>query len=337
MADLLGRTELDSRQRTMVQTINEAGDDLLGVLNAILDFSKAESGKITLELQEFNLPKHIESSVIHMAEKARDKGLEFIVEVDKSIPQFVYGDLDKVSQVVSNLLSNAIKFTESGSVIFSVKMVNISEDTVTLRTAIEDTGIGIAKHKQEQIFQAFEQEDSSVTRKYGGMGLGLAVSTQLIELMGSKIELESEPGKGSRFWFDLNLPYTTTPTMDMELLKQETGGNAELIRKTMELFTANAPVLKDKIQSAIDNDDNEALKVSANSLKSYIAYFSKAGAYNHCAPLEDIVRNGVLPAKHAHAAELFREQLVPALQKNFAVIKRILDGEMPESQPQFLR
>ena len=210
MSDLLLRTKLSSEQASMSVTIKTAGDNLLTVLNGILDFSKIEAGKLYLESVAFTLRDTIFDMVKSLSPMAHKKGLELVVDVDNSAPDAIKGDMIHIRQILLNLLSNALKFTEVGEVIVKVKLLELQEQKkqVKLRFTVTDTGIGIPKDKQSSIFYAFEQADTSVTRKYGGTGLGLTISMRLAELMGSRLYLESEEGKGSTFYFDLLLDYT---------------------------------------------------------------------------------------------------------------------------------
>lgn len=206
MADLLLRTQLSANQSSMANTIKNSGDNLLSVLNDILDFSKIEAGKIQLDAVTFNLNDLVFDTVKCLAPAAYKKNLELIVSISQKTPDYFFGDAIRIRQILLNLLSNAIKFTEEGEVTLSVQVLQQEGNIVTLRISIIDTGIGIPLEKQKAIFSAFEQADSSTTRKYGGTGLGLAISSCLVELMNSTLRLESQQGVGSSFWFDLSLP-----------------------------------------------------------------------------------------------------------------------------------
>ena len=205
MADLLLRTRLTPDQASMAAAIKTSGDSLLLVLNDVLDISKIEAGKLSLEYIPFHLRDMLYDSVKGLTPIAYKKALELILHVSPSVPDLVVGDPMRLRQIILNLASNALKFTEKGEVLITVLTVSEGENGVRLRFAVTDTGIGIPASKQVHIFQAFEQVDTSTTRKYGGTGLGLAICSSLLALMGSRLELNSEEGTGSIFWFDLEL------------------------------------------------------------------------------------------------------------------------------------
>ncbi len=207
MADLLLRSNLTKEQAVMAATIKSSSDSLVKVLNDILDFSKIESGKMYLDPTPFSLRDMVFDAVANIVPMAYKKNLEVIVHVAPKVPDHLIGDWTRLRQVVLNLSNNAVKFTEKGEVTIAVRVLSQGKDTVRLRLSVTDTGIGIAPDKQKMIFSAFAQADSSTTRKYGGTGLGLAISTQLVKLMDSEMCLESSPGYGSSFWFDIDLPF----------------------------------------------------------------------------------------------------------------------------------
>jgi two-component system sensor histidine kinase/response regulator len=201
MTDLVLGTELNPEQLEYLNMVKGSADALLALLNDILDFSKMEAGKMELDHLSFNLRKSLGEVVKTLAVKAQQKGLEFIFDVSPEVPDTVMGDPARLRQVVVNLVGNSIKFTEKGEIEVSVQVEAPSNTGTILRFGIRDTGIGIPVNKQHQIFGAFAQADSSTTRKYGGSGLGLTISAQLVGLMGGKIWVESEAGKGSTFYF----------------------------------------------------------------------------------------------------------------------------------------
>lgn len=186
-----------------LQTLRFAAENLLVLINDILDFSKIEAGKITFENTAFNLRELIASAQNTFRMRAEEKGIAFRVRIDRSIPEFIKGDPVRLNQIITNLLSNAIKFTERGKVVLEVTAKQQSAENVLLHFSVTDTGIGIPKEQHVRIFDYFTQASGDTTRKYGGTGLGLAIIKRLLELQGSRIELESEEGKGSRFFFDL--------------------------------------------------------------------------------------------------------------------------------------
>ena len=210
MTDLALDTELTPEQRDYLETVKASSDSLLTVINDILDFSKIEAGKIDLEAVDFNLRDSLESTLKTVALRADEKGLELLCEVAPEVPEIGCGDSTRLRQVVMNLVSNAIKFTQQGEVAVKVQVESRDATDCVLHFTVSDTGIGIHKEKRELIFAPFSQADSSTTRKYGGTGLGLTISTRLVQMMGGKIWVESEEGRGSQFHFTARLGAAST-------------------------------------------------------------------------------------------------------------------------------
>lgn len=205
MAELLLRTQLIPEQRDYLNMMMFSADTLLTIVNDILDFSKIDAGKLVLEVVEFNLSDVIGAVVRPLYPKAFEKGIQFLIDYDVKLPPAYFGDPLRLSQVLINLLSNAIKFTNQGSVILRVKSISSGKGKQTLRLSVEDTGIGISEAKQSIIFEAFSQADGSTSRTFGGSGLGLTISSRLVQMMGSRIEVKSELNDGSIFYFDVEL------------------------------------------------------------------------------------------------------------------------------------
>ncbi len=201
MAQLLSQTELRSHQRDFLSTIDESAHILLRLLNDILDFSKIEAGKLELERTDFRISECVARATQMLVLRAAEKGIEIAGRVAPEIPDYLVGDAGRVQQVLVNLLANAVKFTEAGEIYVNVNAESTLSDKVRLHFSVSDTGIGIARDKQEQIFHPFEQAEASTTRRFGGTGLGLTISRQLVELMHGQMWVESEPGCGSRFHF----------------------------------------------------------------------------------------------------------------------------------------
>ena len=222
MSTLLAETSLDDEQSDYLQTIRLSSDQLLAVINDILDFSKIESGKLDLEAEPLSPLSAIEEACDIAAPRAREKNLELIVDVPEGargglpdLPAAIAGDITRIRQVLINLINNAIKFTEKGEVSVSVRRLPGASDAqvALLEFRVSDTGIGIPSDRIASLFQAFTQVDASTTRKYGGTGLGLAICKRLVELMGGNIGVDSEPGKGSTFWFTIQAPVAQAPVL----------------------------------------------------------------------------------------------------------------------------
>jgi len=201
MTDLALRTRLTAQQRDYISTANQSAEALLAIVNDILDVSKIEARRLSLDRAPFNLRDTVEDAVKLLASRAHEKGLELACRIPPDVPDGLVGDPGRLRQIVVNLVGNAIKFTDRGEVVVDVALDRLGGDEASLRFTVTDTGIGVPQDKQWQIFGAFVQADSSTTRKYGGTGLGLTISAQLVELMGGRIWVQSEPGKGSRFHF----------------------------------------------------------------------------------------------------------------------------------------
>jgi len=201
MLELALDTPLTEEQEDYLKTSLESAESLLALLNDILDLSKIEAHKLDLEMIDFNLHSTVEGVAHILAQRAQVKNLELACYIQQDVPAYLRGDPGRLRQVLVNLVGNAIKFTQQGEVLMRTELIHQDKTHALIRFEVQDTGIGIAKEHHELLFQSFSQADVSNTRKYGGSGLGLAISKQLVELMGGEIDFESEPGKGSRFWF----------------------------------------------------------------------------------------------------------------------------------------
>lgn len=206
MAQVLANTSLSEEQRDYLDTIIESGNVLLTLLNDILDFSKIEAGKLTLESIAFDMQRLVREVCRLLSGAADNKGLELKVQIAPGCPQHLVGDAGRLRQILMNLVGNAIKFTERGSVSIEINALPSQHKRAHLRIAVRDTGIGIAPEAQQRLFKTFSQADDSTTRRFGGTGLGLAICKQLVDAMGGRIGVESNPGEGSSFWLELYLP-----------------------------------------------------------------------------------------------------------------------------------
>ncbi|MBX2906874.1 MAG: response regulator [Taibaiella sp.] len=214
IAELLIEDKPTERQRENLQILHSSAIDLLSLINNVLDINKIDSRKLELEKVTFSLSRFLDDLTRSFRKRAEEKHLDFHLNVDTSLSNVVVNsDPTRLAQVMYNLLSNALKFTDTGSISVSANIIGKTQDRITVAMSVTDTGIGIAADRQSAVFEAFAQASADTTRNYGGSGLGLAIVRQVLQLLGSKIEMESEIGKGSRFYFTLTLPLaeTTSP------------------------------------------------------------------------------------------------------------------------------
>jgi len=230
-AQLCLETQLTPVQRDYLEKVSSAAGSLLGIINDILDFSKIESGKLDIEMAPFSLDEVLRGVAAIISIRAEKKRLEFLIDEEYGIPHALVGDSLRLGQVLNNLASNAVKFTETGEIEIRIRVERLSpgdgesDGQAVLRFTVSDTGIGMAPEQIENLFQSFSQADASTTRKYGGTGLGLAISKRLVEMMGGRIWVESTPGKGSVFTFEI--PFGFLPEQKREM--PEFGGVRVLV------------------------------------------------------------------------------------------------------------
>ena len=232
MAHLALKTELTPKQQDYLNKIQSSANSLLGIINDILDFSKIEAGKLDMEAVEFDLLETMDNVANVITVKAQEKeNLEVLFYLDSQVPNFLVGDSLRLNQILVNLGNNAVKFTEKGEIVLTTKIMEKSDDTVTLQFSVRDTGIGMTAEQQAKLFQAFSQADTSTTRKYGGTGLGLTISKRLVNMMGGEIWIESEAGQGTTFNFTANfglgketVKRRFVPAPDLRGLKGAGGG-----------------------------------------------------------------------------------------------------------------
>lgn len=264
MTALLMETPLNGEQKECVQIIHKSGESLLRVINDILDFSKIESGKVDLERSAFDLQTLVEEAMGLHTLRAQQKGLELAYMVNRDVPRDVKGDPGRISQSLANLIGNAIKFTDRGEVVVRVSLDRHDGPSAVVRFTVADTGIGISEEEGAKLFQPFTQADGSVTRKYGGTGLGLTISKRLVELMGGTIGFESEKEKGSTFWFTIpfekaGIPRKTEVT-DISgfkgLVVDDNETNREILTQMLSTWG---------IRSASVDNGHEALRVLKQS------------------------------------------------------------------------
>jgi signal transduction histidine kinase len=205
MTDLALDSDSEAERQEYITIVKNSAESLLGILNDILDFSKIAADKLMLERVGFNLQQTVSETLKTLAPRAGQKGLELIYDLADNVPHNVVGDPTRLRQVLINLIGNAIKFTSTGEVVVSLAVEASDDTTATLQVAVRDSGIGIPSDKLDSIFEAFSQADTSTTRQHGGSGLGLSISSRLVELMGGHMSVDSEPGKGSTFRFTIVL------------------------------------------------------------------------------------------------------------------------------------
>lgn len=227
MTELVLNTPLDEQQRNYLATVKQSGNALLALLNDVLDLSKIEAGKMELEAIPFDMREVAVDAVRLLAVPAFGKGLELVCHVAPQVPDYLIGDPNRVRQILVNLVSNAIKFTATGHVLVEIVLESSTAQNATLHCLVKDTGVGIAQNKVNDIFEAFKQEDSSTTRKYGGTGLGLSISMQLTQLMGGDIWLNSQLGVGSEF--HVVIPFAVAPAIPSSKPLPDLSGNRVLL------------------------------------------------------------------------------------------------------------
>jgi len=247
LTELVLDTKLDKEQRNYLSLAKISADSLLSLINDILDYSKIEAGKLDIDAINFNLVESLGETMKTLSLRAHQKGLELAFEIKPNVPDSLVGDPGRLRQIVINLVGNAIKFTEHGEVVLQVDTESATEGAVRLHFIVIDTGIGISAAKQDSIFEAFEQADGSMTREYGGTGLGLTISSRLVELMGGRIWVESQLGHGSRFHFVLRF------VVQKPIAKSTLPNDAEILRDMRVLIVddnaTNRQILLKMIES----------------------------------------------------------------------------------------
>jgi PAS domain S-box-containing protein len=256
---LLMNTTLNRKQIDYLKKVEQAANNLLGIINDILDFSKIEASKLTLENTEFDINKVLENISNILSVKLQNKNLEIIIEKDLDVPDYVIGDPTRVGQVLLNLSNNALKFTENGEVSLRIKKEKEYGEFIVLKFEVEDTGIGIDEKYIDNLFTPFTQEDASITRRYGGTGLGLTISKRLVEMMGGKIFVESEKNKGTKFTFTIQFLKSfrkkaeyVLPSIDLEKINTLLFEKNINIAKVLDLYLKR---FKFKVDTVINNEE----------------------------------------------------------------------------------
>jgi two-component system, sensor histidine kinase and response regulator len=226
LSHLALKTDLTPRQRDYITKVQTSGQHLLGLINDILDFSKIEAGKLDVESAEFDLQTLLENTNSLMAERCQAKGLALAFDVAPDVPARLIGDALRIGQILLNYANNAVKFTERGRILLVVRAVERAQQNVVLRFEVRDSGIGLTAEQISRLFQSFTQADASTTRKFGGTGLGLAISRKLAALMGGEVGVDSEPGRGSTFWFSARLGIAAGEPCEQAAPAQEPAADA---------------------------------------------------------------------------------------------------------------
>jgi signal transduction histidine kinase/CheY-like chemotaxis protein len=266
MTHLLLRSDPRPDQEEDLDVLLFSANNLLSIVNNILDYNKIEEGKINFEHIPMDLAGIAHNIVAGLKNAADEKAIRLVVDVDGRLDKMLVGDPTRASQVINNLVQNAIKFTKDGSVRLSITVDTVLPETITLTVRVQDTGIGIPKEKQDMIFDRFTQADSSTSRSYGGTGLGLAISKKILELQGVILQLESEPGKGSCFYFTQTFPVS-------EELKPESGkiavvaGRELLLRNVSILLVEDNPLNVLVAQTMLENN-GALVEVAANGVEA---------------------------------------------------------------------
>ncbi|MDX9994642.1 MAG: ATP-binding protein [Rhodocyclaceae bacterium] len=320
MTELVLDTPLDVEQREYMQIVKSSADALLTLINDILDFSKIEAGKLTVEHIEFELRQVFEETLAPLRLRAGQKGLQFGLEIDAGVPTQVIGDPVRLRQVLVNLVGNAVKFTERGGITVGVRVEASAHRATTLLISVRDSGIGIPDDKLAQVFEAFSQADSSTTRKYGGTGLGLTISSRLVELMGGSMEVASTLGIGSTFSFSLPLgvpehaPAAAAlaeklQEIGMEAFRMAEGDapvfdyaraldemDAEILAQVIPIFLDGYTRDVDALVRAVAADDASKTLHCAHVLKGILAVFGADPAQRRAAEIELLARGGQVSA-----------------------------------------
>jgi len=281
---LLMKTDLEEIQEKYMTTINQSAHSLLEIINDILDFSKIEAGKLELFIDLYDIKKVLGQVFDLIVYESNQKNLELELNVDPDVPKYIWTDIVRIKQILINLLSNAVKFTTEGSIKLNVSVLEKNKsNNCTIRFSVIDTGIGILEQNQKKIFKAFSQEDSSTTRRFGGTGLGLTISNQLLALMDSKLQLESKIDIGSNFYFDLNLK-TSNQSINEKY-------NAELKKINLELQSQNLNANQKEITFLIVEDNKVnmlLLKTIIKNLYSTAYIYECENGYDAVSQFENI-------------------------------------------------
>ncbi len=280
LTHLLSKTPLNPNQQDKLTKIVSSAEHLLSVINNILDISKIEAGKMTLEADDFPLRDVAGQALTMIQTKANEKNIKLRLLFDAALPALVHGDATRLSQALLNYLGNAIKFTQQGEVVLAVELLAADEQNISARFSVTDTGVGIDPAVMARLFQNFEQADNSTTRQYGGSGLGLAITKHLAKLMGGAVGAQSEPEKGSKFWFTATFartqaravapaPFKMAELTSEALLKRDFKGTRILLCEDNEINQEVILELLSELDFVVDVADNGAVGIALAMQHSY--------------------------------------------------------------------
>ncbi|MCK5695280.1 MAG: response regulator, partial [Desulfobacula sp.] len=279
MMQLLSETRLSQEQKSYVESSRQSADALLVLINDILDFSKIEAGKLEIETIDFNIKTVMDAVIEILSPKAFEKGLEVYYLIEKNIPHYLSGDPARIRQILINLIGNAIKFTDQGEIFVKILLKEEVNDDLMLLFEIKDTGIGIPQDKTDKLFNLFTQVDASITRKFGGTGLGLTISKQLTELMNGKIGVTSELNKGSVFWFTIKLKKQKPDPADIDTDRMasinaphpEKSSNVKVTRK-LKILLAEDNIINQRVVSILLGKIGHSITIAKNGQEAIQLY-----------------------------------------------------------------
>ncbi|MBI5919400.1 MAG: CHASE domain-containing protein [Nitrosomonadales bacterium] len=270
MAEMMNLTDLDSEQQEYMRLITSCSNSLMGIINDILDFSKIESNQLQIEARSFDLIAMLSDLSGVCSVRAANKGLSFVSEIAPEVPKYVVGDSGRLRQILDNLLGNALKFTEHGSVSLRVSLMQQEGDNVSLRFAVQDTGIGISAFALADLFEPFHQADGSITRRFGGTGLGLSISRKLAQMMDGEVGVASEEGKGSTFWVRVGFMCSSASEVATPTARQEAVSTAPAIQ----------PARQSSVLSILLVEDIATNRFVATSMLNHLGYSDISMAEN---------------------------------------------------------
>lgn len=304
MSSLALATELTPRQRDFLQKIHKSGQHLLGIINDLLDFSRMEAGRLQTERQQFELAPLLDEAAALIREKTGDKPIALVLDIAPNLPARVSGDALRLGQVLAQLADNAVKFTEQGQIVLSARAVERTADSVLLRFALRDTGIGLAPEQVGSLFQSFNQADNSTTRKFGGVGLGLAISRRLARLMDGDLGVDSRLGEGSEFWFTARLGLDAPPSdglprhvrgLDVDTGLRRMMGKRALYLDMLRLYVDGQRPCAAELCRAVDSGDTPQALLLVHTCKGVAGNIGATEVAALASALEESLRHPTEP------------------------------------------